>query len=262
MEQQIPKLSHITNLPDFRQGMGNRERAAGGGAQKTLSAFGAKLKSILREKELPAAPVELELEAVKSVKSPPKADPPLAEKVESVKPEPFTLKVPVPPKPKIATAPILPMPLPPILPKPAAPDKKEVVLNKALNLKPKDAVQPSASLKSSAPKIPPQAQAAIKPTNAPNGGGLQSLQDLSMLEAGILKTSSPDDLIKKVKALIGRYGYFEAIFQIEKSPVYKSYIATGLKMLSGKSDFGEGGGFLTKQEFENFTDLLAKIQSS
>jgi hypothetical protein len=55
---------------------------------------------------------------------------------------------------------------------------------------------------------------------------------------------------------------------LEKSPVYKAYLATGLKLLSEETSFEQLAEksslseFLTKSQFEKFADLLLKIQAT
>jgi len=250
-QSQMPKLSHITNLPKVSQEQSAILKVQLPPAQKQPSAFEAKLKSVLEEKELPASPVELEL--------PPR---------DAAKPE---LKVPVPPMLRVETAKsAAPLPVPPAkvpglansLPVSEAPQKQELAIDHALNLQVKAAAaSPQKPLPTAEAPITQKPQTQPEATPVANFN-LNNLQDLSLIEPGVLKTLPLEELAQKIKSIIGAYGYFEAVFQIEKSPAYKNYIDTGIKILSGHAKFGSGADLLTKSEFEKFTDLLAKIQSN
>jgi hypothetical protein len=267
---QMPKLSHIMNLPN----LGNLNQAPKTIAQVQKppfqtkpSAFASRLKAMFQEKELPSGNAELELSAgqEKNGKSPAstkqdvakspeqkseaggprpffplKENPPV--KQQEVKPEPVVLKAPppVPPKPKTVSLDSFSPPAVPLAPKPLKiPDYPKVG---------------SAS-------IPQKEPAAAKPIS-----GLENLQDLAAMQSKILQLSSADTLAKKIKPLINKNGYFDVIFNIEKSPAYKDYISTGLKLLSEQSNFEslgeETGGYLNRDQFETFADMLAKIQAS
>ena len=287
-QPQMPKLSHIVNLPNFSQIIGNRQEATVKSAhdkqeiiQKKPSAFAAKLKSIFQEKELPAGHEELELSDGKVGSSavakamadkgqwvvgsekqeigkvqdqktsgvPPKPFFPVKEKPPvippSVKPGLPELKVPLPPKPKVVS-PAVSAP-PPLTPKPAP-----II---------------SAPIKESLPEKQPAPKPLAQKPPALEQPAINTLQDLALFENRTLRTLSLDDLVKKIKQLVAKYGYFEVIFNLEKSRAYKNYISTGLELLSGQSNFvslgaRQEGEYLSKEEFEKFTDLLAKIQTS
>jgi hypothetical protein len=286
----MPKLSHIMNLPNLakiNEVPTSPVKIQPQPLQKKSSPFDAKLKAVMEEKELFAPPEELELEVgkpnrvesgelrVESLKQgsaniiEKKAGPQIPVRPTfspaPVKLEHLNLQVPLPPKPKvqaITAAPVLSSP--PEIFKPL--DDKAKVLDQALNLKPK-AIQQSAN-----PVVQEKNSSPVKPPILTEFRGqspsvnlnLITLQDLSGLQPGVLKSSPLEELVTKVKSIISKYGYFESVFQIEKSPAFKNYIATGLNLLSGTSQFSDDDstGMLTKMEFEKFTDLLAKIQSN
>ncbi|MCX6797249.1 MAG: hypothetical protein NTX98_02105, partial [Candidatus Doudnabacteria bacterium] len=56
------------------------------------------------------------------------------------------------------------------------------------------------------------------------------------------------------------------IFSLEKSPLFKAYINTGIKVLGSQTGFGQGYGgqtsdILKQEDFEKFTDLLMGLQT-
>lgn len=95
----------------------------------------------------------------------------------------------------------------------------------------------------------------------------KTLEDLNSFDYRLLDNGNSDELAKKIKSLINEFGYFQVIFNLEKSPVYKIYLATGLKLLSEQLTFEElaeqprSEPYLERQEFEKFTDLLTKMQT-
>lgn len=255
-------------------------------AQKKPSIFASNLKSIFQEKELPPGHPELELEEghklqnidhksqiieqkpfirqdQKGQAAALKPFFPIREKPfvspQTVKPASPVLKVPpaVSPKPKTVFPSVSAVPLAPLAAKPST-------------------FQQKPSFASSLSKLPgqdfplekqPTYEPPVSKPVASNGQAINGLQDLAVFENRMLQAWPLDALAKKIKSLVAKYGYFEVIFNLEKSQTYKNYINTGLKLLSGQPDFEsldvEGtGDYLTKEEFEKFTDLLAKIQTS
>ena len=304
MRQQMPKLSHIMNLPKFqsapqisRQPLPGSPKPASVAAVsqpvagEKLGGFFQKIQSMLAEKELPAgkqdnqritrpqsplAPVEGgqgELENQKALTS---AAPASISQSQNPNLSSKTQTPPTVPKPK---APILPTEAPPVMAKPG--------LTAALQKKP----EPPSGL-----HIPQTAQAeknaalaAIKQhqktlgspasTSASLGGPvaslpnlpkkqseLRTLEDLAGLTMEQLKNSDINALAQKIRPLAQKFGYFDVVFNLEKSPIFKAYITTGQKLLTDQVDFTElqmksrPGEYLGRTEFEKFADLLMKIQ--
>jgi len=245
---QIPRLSHIMNLPNLGnvdQRIGNRQVS-----QTKPSAFASKLKNIFKEKELPAGNEELELpdggaNRNKEIENRNREiDEIRGQKVQTPAPKPF---FPVKEKPLADFKPV--KSIPPVKPIPSAPK-----IPQPLVPKPKAAVPVEMPVK-------PTPIAAVPVAKAPARGAqsINSPVDLALLGNQVLRDTPLDTLVKIIKILTAKYGYFEVIFNLEKSPVFKNYIDSGLKLLAGQSDFG--GDNLTKEEFEEFADLLAKIQT-
>jgi len=86
----------------------------------------------------------------------------------------------------------------------------------------------------------------------------------SLEEAGRLSSS---DLAKNIalplKNLAASFGYHRLVLSFEKSPLFQSYIATGLAALSGKRDLDAPapGGQLSRREFEKMADVLRAIKN-
>ena len=108
--------------------------------------------------------------------------------------------------------------------------------------------------------------AANKPATAAVAG-LESLADLNSLNIGILEKYNLESLALKLKNLRAKYGYHDVVFNIEKSPLFKNYIQTGVELLAKQTDFEQltpkagAGNYLNRQQFEKLTDLLLEIQT-
>ncbi|MCL5667194.1 MAG: hypothetical protein M1383_05505 [Patescibacteria group bacterium] len=95
---------------------------------------------------------------------------------------------------------------------------------------------------------------------------VKTLQDIAYLTVPQFKSFSTSSLAQKLKALISKQGYHAVIFSLEKSPLFKVYVDTGLKILEERLDFNSLESdlkktYLSKQEFEAFADLLQQIQA-
>jgi hypothetical protein len=76
-----------------------------------------------------------------------------------------------------------------------------------------------------------------------------------------------DLLAKKISILIARYGYHEVQQNLEKSPLYISYLKTGMAALKDQVSFERLNdppqpGFLDRNKFEQTADLLRAIQAA
>ncbi len=76
------------------------------------------------------------------------------------------------------------------------------------------------------------------------------------------------DITPPLKSLSGILGYHRLALTLEKSPLFQSYINTGLAVLGGKYDLKSGEyrektmeRYLTKDEFERVVDVLRAIKS-
>jgi|GEM_PF-1584044 len=96
----------------------------------------------------------------------------------------------------------------------------------------------------------------------------QEPKNLVALNLENFQTASLENFVKAIKHLIGKYGYYDVIFNIEKSSLYKVYISTGLELMTQQETFEtfDPGQtidlFLNREDFEKFTDLLRMIASS
>ncbi len=93
-------------------------------------------------------------------------------------------------------------------------------------------------------------------------------KELALMKLESFADSSLENFVKAIKHLIGKYGYYEVIFNIEKSPLYQAYVATGVELMSQQQTFETFSPeqtmnkFLDRESFEKFTDLLRMIASS
>lgn len=95
---------------------------------------------------------------------------------------------------------------------------------------------------------------------------VESIEDVKNLSGEIWHSEDHASLQKAISGIIARYGYHETVFQLEHSALYEMYINTGLKILKDASNFEmlekEGSQtYLSRNDFEEFTDLLRKIQA-
>jgi hypothetical protein len=258
-QSQMPKLSHIMNLPNignFGEATSARFEQSAVPAKVKPSIFGSKLKAIISEKDLPAGPIELDL--------------PKGQEQDLVR-KPVTENIIPQKKLEPSTKLAEPQSFFPVKDKQVAVESKMAagaVKNTTPQLKSAPPILPKISpipkSSNSGPEVNPKPQQSEAVSQNLGNIEINNLQDLALLNSGTLKTTPLEVLVKKIKALVGKYGYFEVVFNIEKSGVYKNYIDTGLKLLSEQSNFENlnSGSYLDKQGFEKFTDLLAKIQAS
>lgn len=131
--------------------------------------------------------------------------------------------------------------------------------------------QPGQAYKnpSAAPsQVAPQTAASAEPSGPagkPEDAGKNQFESYT----GTIDQISPEDLydvgmdnvVDFIKDYIRSYGYHDAIFKLEKSPLYQAYIQTGLAALSGKKPQDKNIVLLTREEFEQVADLLGKIRT-
>ena len=106
----------------------------------------------------------------------------------------------------------------------------------------------------------------LEPTVALNSK-LDEAKDVAGLSLRVWKNENTQALVKKLRSLIANFGYHTIIFSLEQSPLYKTYITTGVELLQEGQGFdgSEAPGLeahLDKRDFENFTDLLRQIQAN
>jgi hypothetical protein len=65
------------------------------------------------------------------------------------------------------------------------------------------------------------------------------------------------ELQQQLRQLVADYDYFTVRAELEKSPLFHTYIQSGLLLLSGQQLSQQ---FLSRQEWETMADLLASIR--
>jgi hypothetical protein len=229
---------------------------------KKKSAFAEKLKMLFTEKELPAG----QPDAVKELSS-----------------EAKILPKNTAPAPKILPAPLLPKPL--ASPQPLPTPVTQKVSSSGSNNRPSIISEPVAALRpvkaateidrpDITEKIQREILASVK-SSAPVTAGssnaqqsvnlnLEELSDLAAIDNKLFQASDFEQLVAKIRKLVKKHGYFEVIFNLEKSPLYQNYISTGQEVLSKGTGFEQlsygSKGFLNRQQFEKLADLLRQIQ--
>lgn len=89
--------------------------------------------------------------------------------------------------------------------------------------------------------------------------------DLAALSPETLQLYAYQDLMNAIKKVVHSNSYHTSLAYLEKSPLYKSYLETGLKLLEEGKNFenskmSKDKKYLTRPQFEAFADLLAQIQ--
>lgn len=95
-----------------------------------------------------------------------------------------------------------------------------------------------------------------------------SLEAVRMLNVATLRAKGVMSIETELKALCGKFGYFSVQFAFEQSPLYQAYVAVGARILKDHQTFEEvqaalasaGRPYLTKPEFEEFSDLLRRLK--
>ncbi len=136
--------------------------------------------------------------------------------------------------------------------------------------KPKQIIAPEtvATIEPARVAIPPAVAApsipvppiAVKRVSIPV---VETLTDVGGLTVNAVRTISIDNLLNRLQQLVKLEGYFNVLSFLEDSPLYKAYILTGKKILANQLKFetaNEDHTLLSKEEFENVTDILRQIQ--
>ncbi len=110
----------------------------------------------------------------------------------------------------------------------------------------------------------PQLKPEVKENNEIKQLTHQSLKDLAALTPEKFGEKN-NNLVLSIRQLIKELGYYEVIFNLEKSPLFQTYIQTGLNILGGKANFENPGQspdkhYLSRAQFEQFIDFLKQIQ--
>lgn len=268
-------LKHIVNLPNRVAGPRRPPAPAVGGDgrhEESLTGkagFLARLKKIIKEEELPPGHPQNELELPDKIEIPQPIRPPA--------PLPAVKKTDIPaPKPAVRQQPV----------SAAAYSRPEG----SADVQKQEAFKPSfvPGLKiDNASKTRSETLEAIKAHMAAgkNEGSAKFAAEqppVKKMPPAVFDFNDPDELssldmknwdiltsesfLPKIKKLIAKFGYFDVIFHLEKSPVYKIYLDTGAKLLSQKATFEDlagisGGIFFSRVQFENFVDLLRKLKA-
>ncbi|MBI3232420.1 MAG: hypothetical protein HYZ51_05105 [Candidatus Doudnabacteria bacterium] len=296
----IPPLTHIMNLPkagtvvfpksvsSFKFQVSKTEEQAG-----KQAGFWKKVKDILAEKELlpghPEAVKELELPAPKQYQAPGPKHPEIG--IPSA--TPLTRGGKLETRPLLVPRPVVansdkvskPPPLPPLAARPVynayvkepAPAESPAIFKAVKNIPEGDSLfvpglqdtrilmQAKLSEKHENPKTPPVSHPEpMKPELVARPANQQSIPINSLETASqINKADLSKDIVKGLKNLSSRFGYHKVEMALEKSPLFKLYINTGLRALSGKGslDDSRAGEQLNREEFEKFVDVLRSIKN-
>lgn len=97
----------------------------------------------------------------------------------------------------------------------------------------------------------------------------RSLEAVRMLNVTTLRGSGVMNVESELKVLCEKFGYFSVQFAFEQSPLYQAYVAVGARILKEHRTFEEvqaalaaaGRPYLTKPEFEEFSDLIRRLKA-
>lgn len=256
-EKQLPHLTHIVNLPNHwseQAGKHLSKQLKKNVSNKTgeKKGFANKLKQIFGEKELttPKPTYQLEI-AEHSVLDLNKLDANKQNLPNPAKKLPVVVAPPVPVKNKNVVGELV------------KPEWKP----QNINDNSKGKFVPGVNFEKSRAENIENIKQHVKETQGSRKNtniNLHELSDLKSLTIDYIQSCDFSSLVDKLKQLIVKFGYFNVLFNIEASKVYKSYLSTGLKLISEgqEQQLIADEGVLDKEEFEKFADLLAKIQSS
>lgn len=291
-------MKHIVNMPKAAP----TAPTAQAKPDKTFSKFAEHLNQILAEKDLPVgekAPLDLPKgEAKVSAPVAPKPVPPQPQPQQQPKSsiydimpvvveQPIYLKKTLPPKMASASSEdsdsFVQSPevsgkiinkildsekrtLPTVNePEPAMADLTDI---ESLKIKPKGTpgLQNNSQLFQSAvmrPATSASAEVASQPAELSPEIKLEEPADAAELTLSGWRQENPLAFINRLKKIVAKRGYYEVIFNLQKSPLYSAYIDSGLKSLAaaaGQNFEALGENYMSKKQFEDFTDLLRELQ--
>ncbi len=274
---------------------------------KARQSFGDKLKAMFAEKELPAGIPKNELslpahtESSKPAVLPekPMVSFPLKEKPTVITASQVTINGPVTfskqdealgggmiissdfKKPALMTA-----KLPPAVPKPLSQPnflpKTTLLPQVAPPIRPEAGQVPSIKIQETSEQVRQATLATIKQRmNQPpvvnetvrskvlteKPVELHLPKDLTAITATSFQNTSLENFVIVIRQLVEKFGYYDVIFSLEKSPLYEAYIKTGTELMNRQQTFETFDSnqsvdkFLNREDFEKFTDLLRQIAS-
>ncbi len=107
----------------------------------------------------------------------------------------------------------------------------------------------------------PTSQVVVKEIEAidlPPFGDFNSLAEVGNLDLSALKKN----LVPALRKMVLSQGYHQVITVLEKSPLFQTYINTGLSVLGGKAGFlTSGKNTLSREDFERFVDVLRGVNN-
>lgn len=295
----MPSLRHIMNLP--KVGTAVFPKSTPGIKHPALSilpetkrtqnqppsGFWKKVKDVLAEKELPPghpeAINELELPApdkyqvLKGTETHPNKPIPLPPVPRPKIPVPEESKITKPSSlPALAAQPVYnakapepkPMDKEAFRPKTSLPEDDSLFVPGLQNTRIlMDAKLTKPAQKPKTSKLPSRPLPNLEPLKpelrAKSPDTLASAQINSLEAVGTLtKEDVHKDITAPLRSLSGKFGYHKVEMALEKSPLFRVYINTGLKALSGKInlDNPSESEALDREEFEKFVDVLRAIK--
>jgi len=91
---------------------------------------------------------------------------------------------------------------------------------------------------------------------------ISSLQSLTQLTYANFSAAKAIELYEPLRQFIKQYGYYDTRSFLEQSPLYQTYVDTGVKVLGGQADFvQEWEGLMSQEDFEKFADLLIQMHT-
>lgn len=165
----------------------------------------------------------------------------------------------------------------PTVPQPQQPVSKPVSLASILAAQQAQAQRNAGSIPT-AQKLQPSAVAAVPPPPKPpvKEWSLGTAEDFSKLDAAYLHEHDPHDVLKALMRAVVEISkkakFFNVLTNLEKSSLYKTYVATGYMLLSDgsadrdgsyaniiKNAQANGQQYMTREEFEAFTDFRKEL---
>lgn len=143
---------------------------------------------------------------------------------------------------------------PPAPPPPVSPPKKP--LPPAPPPPPPETPSPAALKDRPTRAFPPSPRPSVE---------LRTLEELSAFGVTNWLGYPSGEFAAKLQQLMVRFGYHSVVFSLEKSPLFKSYVDTGVEILNQRANFGtsEDGALsmqhLSRREFERLSDVFRQL---
>ncbi len=159
--------------------------------------------------------------------------------------------------------------------------KNEDITKPKTKIVPERPIVPSNSVSMAVPKAPVRPEVPVTSTSIsldflPEASteevlsNIKNLEDTRKINVATFRSLGAEGVQEVLNKLCEKFGYFSLQFALEHSPLYQTYLIVGSKSLKGAQTFDQtkaeldskGKSYLTKEEFEQVSDILQKLKNS